>query len=125
MVEPGTKEGQLRSLREKRAERTTQERPVTTKRQTKTPAAKAPANAKTKRARDAGVDRSPLAVGTFIARAGGASMADLEKQFKMDAHPMRAKIHSARHQLGFAINYDAEKGRYFGTEPKHKAAKAA
>lgn len=75
-----------------------------------------------KRTRVPGVDRSPLAVGTFIARKGGASMAELEKAFKMDAHPLRAKIHDARHKLGFKIDYDAEKNRYFGAEPKHKAA---
>lgn len=68
------------------------------------------------------VDRSPLAVGTFIARDGGASMAELEQQFQMDAHPLRSKIFSARHGLKFAITYDAAKGRYFGKPPKRGKA---
>lgn len=136
MTSAGPKEGQLRALRETRAERKTKENTVTTKTKTtqtkrgKTQSAKAAkpldgavkrAAPKAKRTKVPGVDRSPLTVGTFIARAGGASMAEMEAQFKMDAHPLRAKIHAARHQLGFAIEYDAEKGRYFGKEPKHKA----
>jgi hypothetical protein len=105
---------------------------MTTKKQTKAAVEPKPGRAKkpakpaaAKRVRVPGVDRSPLAVGTFIARKGGASMAEIEAQFKMDAHPLRAKIHAARHNLGFKIDYDAEKNRYFGAEPKRKAKDAA
>ncbi len=69
-----------------------------------------------------GVDRSPLTVGTFITRDGGCSMAELEKEFKMDAHPLRSKIHAAKHKLGFAIEYDAKEKRYTGQAPRFKAA---
>lgn len=132
MTKIGAKELQLRALRERRGtggntETVKQEKTMTTKKQTKAEPKvrrekKAAKPAAGKRTRVAGVDRSPLAVGTFIAREGGASMAELEKQFKMDAHPLRAKIHDARHKLGFAITHDAKQGRYFGKEPKHKAA---
>ena len=69
-----------------------------------------------------GVDRSPLTVGTFITRDGGCSMAELEKEFKMDAHPLRSKIHAAKHKLGFAIEYDAKEKRYTGQAPLKTAA---
>ena len=70
----------------------------------------------------AGVDRSPLTVGTFITRDGGCSMADLEKEFKMDAHPLRSKIHAAKHKLGFTIEYDAKTKLYSGYTPAGGAA---
>ena len=69
-----------------------------------------------------GVDRSPLTVGTFITRPGGCTMAELEKEFKMDAHPLRSKIHAAKHKLGFTIEYDAKEKRYTGQAPRFKAA---
>ena len=73
-----------------------------------------------------GVDRSPLTVGAFIVNAGGGcTMAALEKQFKMDAHPLRSKIHAAKHKLGFSIEYDAKEKRYTGQAPRHDAGKAA
>jgi hypothetical protein len=73
------------------------------------------------------VDRSPLAVGTFIAAAGaeGVAMSDIEKKFVMDAHPLRAKIYDARHKLGFDIKHDAKAKRYLGNAPKATKEKAA
>jgi hypothetical protein len=69
-----------------------------------------------------GVDRSPLTVGTFIVNAGGGvTMAALEKQFKMDAHPLRSKIHAAKHKLGFTIEYDAKTKLYSGHAPQNPA----
>jgi hypothetical protein len=67
-----------------------------------------------------GKDRSPLAVGTFIVQGGeaGRSMAALEKQFGIKAHPMRSKIHAARHELGFTIDYDPKAKAYVGSAPK-------
>jgi hypothetical protein len=92
----------------------------------KKPAAKAKAKAAAapKPAKKAakGVDRSPLMVGTFITRPGGCSMAELEKEFKMDAHPLRSKIWTAKHVLGFTIEYDAKEKRYTGTAPRFKQA---
>jgi len=105
----------------------------------KKPAKKAPAKAKAVPAKAApkakitakpakkiasakGVDRRPLTVGTFITRDGGCSMAELEKEFKMDAHPLRSKIHAAKHKLGFTIDYDAKEKRYTGQAPRFKAA---
>ena len=94
--------------------------------------AKAPAKAKAKAAKAKaapkkitsakGVDRSPLTVGTFITRDGGCTMAELEKEFKMDAHPLRSKIHAAKHKLGFTSEYDAKEKRYTGQAPRFKAA---
>ena len=90
------------------------------------PKAKATAPAKAKPAKKVasakGVDRSPLTVGTFITRDGGCSMAELEKEFKMEAHPLRSKIWTAKHVLGFTIEYDAKEKRYTGTAPRFKAA---
>lgn len=67
-----------------------------------------------------GKDRSPLAVGTFIVAAGpaGRPMAELEKEFGIDAHPMRSKIFAARHEHGFTIDYDAKAKAYVGQAPK-------
>jgi hypothetical protein len=91
---------------------------VRTKKQTKKAAPRAAVNGKTAAAK---VDRSPLTVGNFIADAPlGVLMADLEREFKMDAHPMRSKIHAAKHKLGFTIEYDAQSKRYTGTAPKAK-----
>ena len=86
----------------------------------KPPKAKAAAPKKT--AAKPGVDRSPLTVGTFITRPGGCTMAELEKKFRMDAHPLRSKIHAAKHKLGFAIEYDAKEKRYTGQAPLKTAA---
>ena len=85
------------------------------------PAAKAAAAPK-KVASAKGVDRSPLTVGTFITRPGGCTMAELEKEFKMDAHPLRSKIWTAKHVLHFTIEYDAKEKRYTGQAPRFKAA---
>ena len=87
------------------------------------PAAKAAAPKKVAAAK--GVDRRPLTVGTFITRPGGCTMAELEKKFRMDAHPLRSKIHAAKHKLGFSIIYDNEKKIYTGTSPAAKEEKAA
>lgn len=54
---------------------------------------------------------------------GGASMKELETAFKIEAHPMRAKIYFAKHTLGYAIEHDGE--RYQGTRPKAKAKPVA
>lgn len=91
----------------------------TTKKTKAKPAAK-PAKSEKK------VDRSPLAVGTFIAAGGtdGVTMAAIEKRFKMDAHPLRAKIFAARHKLGFAIEHDPKRGVYVGTAPAPGAGAA-
>ena len=67
-------------------------------------------------------ERSPRAVGEFVCRDGGCTMDELVKRFGVEAHPMRAKIHAAKHQLGFKIEYDYEAKRYSGTAPKQKAA---
>lgn len=66
------------------------------------------------------IDRSPLAVGTFVCRDGGCTMEQLVKRFGIEAHPMRTKIHAAKHELGFKIEYDRETKRYTGTAPKEK-----
>lgn len=55
-------------------------------------------------------------VADFICRAPGASMAELEKKFGIEAHPMRAKIFYAKHKLGYVI--ENKDGRYSGTPPK-------
>lgn len=57
-----------------------------------------------------------LEVAAFVCRDGGASMAELEKEFGIDAHPMRAKIHYVRHKLGYGV--ETREGRYYGTAPK-------
>ena len=69
-------------------------------------------------------DRSPRTVGEFIVAGGegGRSMADLEKRFSMDAHPLRSKIHDAKHKLGYKIEYDHEAKRYTARAPRSKAA---
>jgi hypothetical protein len=85
------------------------------------PKAKAPKPAK-KIVTAKGVDRSPLTVGTFITRDGGCTMAELEREFKIDAHPLRSKIWTAKHKLGFTIEYDAKEKRYTGTAPRFKQA---
>lgn len=58
-------------------------------------------------------------VAELICRPAGASMAELEKAFGIRAHPMRAKIHYARHNLGYRI--EVLEGRYHGERPKGKA----
>ncbi len=84
--------------------------------------AKAAAKPAKKIASAKGVDRRPLTVGAFIVASGGCTMAELERQFRMDAHPLRSKIHAAKHKLGFAIEYDAKEKRYTGQAPRFKAA---
>lgn len=73
------------------------------------------------------IDRSPLAVGNFIAAGGlaGVTMGDLAKEFGIEAHPMRSKIFSARHELKFKIRFDAKTSRYVGSSPKQKQKAAA
>jgi len=78
----------------------------------------AAAAAKKAKAAKPGVDRRPLSVGTFITRPGGCTMAELEREFKMNAHPLRSKIFTAKHVLGFTIEYDAKEKRYTGTAPR-------
>ena len=105
-----------------RAPRTRGERPVAKK--TKTKSKKKPKRGASKKRviRADKLDRSPLAVGTFIVLGGenGRSMADLEKHFGIEAHPMRSKIHAARHEHGFTIDYDAKAKAYVGVAPKVK-----
>lgn len=55
-------------------------------------------------------------VGDAAAPLGGASMDELVKKFKIAAHPMRAKIHYLRHELGYEI--EIEDGRYRGKPPE-------
>ncbi len=78
---------------------------------------------------DGKVDRSPLAVGTFIVAggAGGVTMAKLEEAFGIKAHPMRSKIFAARHELGFTIDHrkDRDPAVYVGKPPKVKQTAAA
>lgn len=59
---------------------------------------------------------SAMEIGDFICRPEGASMAELVAQFGIEAHPMRAKIHRCRHDLGYTI--ETVDGRYGGTAPK-------
>lgn len=86
-------------------------KPTAKEKKTKAPKIEA---AKKAKAPKKGVPATEVA--DFICRAGGASMAELEKKFGIEAHPMRAKIFYAKHELGYAIeNAD---GRYTGTAPK-------
>lgn len=73
------------------------------------------------------VDRRPLTIGTFISAAGdkGVTMAQIEKKFDMDAHPLRAKIFTAKHTLGFTITYDHKGKRYTGAAPATPKENAA
>lgn len=101
-----------------RAPRTRGERPVAKK--TKAKAKKKPKRASKKRVIQANkLDRSPLAVGTFIVGGGdnGRTMEALEKHFGIEAHPMRSKIFAARHEHGFTIDYHARAKAYVGTAP--------
>lgn len=64
-----------------------------------------------------------LEVAQYIAAAGeqGVAMADLEKKYKIDAHPMRAKIHYIKTNLdGWTV--ENRDGRYFATGPSKPAA---
>lgn len=79
-------------------------------------AAKAPARRKPARSPVSAKD-----VAEFICRDGGASMAELTEKFGIEAHPMRAKIHYARHELSYAIAEPVD-GRYTGTRPAAPAA---
>lgn len=66
--------------------------------------------------------RSPQKIADFMARPQGASMAELEKEFGIDAHPMRSKIFAARHDLGYTVAHEKREGdtekRYYATPPK-------
>lgn len=87
---------------------------------TKAKAKKKPKRASKKRVIQANkLDRSPLAVGTFIVGGGdnGRTMEALEKHFGIEAHPMRSKIFAARHEHGFTIDYHARAKAYVGTAP--------
>jgi len=79
-----------------------------------TPKAKIKAKGRGKRAGVPALD-----VAAFVCRKEGASMAEMEKKFGIDAHPMRAKIFYIRHELGYKV--ETKDGRYFGTEPRFKA----
>jgi predicted trehalose synthase len=58
-----------------------------------------------------------LDVANFMAREGGASMAELVEKFGIDAHPMRAKVHYIRNQIdGWSV--ETKDGRYYATGPK-------
>jgi hypothetical protein len=57
-------------------------------------------------------------VAEFTCVAAGVTMEMLVKKFGIEAHPMRAKIHYAKHQLGYTI--ENRDGRYFGTRPVAK-----
>lgn len=136
--ELGSKERQLRAQREGKVSAPKAERPAATapakpqagkaedrektvprtKKKGGAPAAKAKAPS----AKKGDVDHSPRAVGEFICRKGGCTMAELVAKFGVEAHPMRAKIHDAKHKLGFAIEYDHAAKRYGGQPPKEKAA---
>lgn len=87
-------------------------------------ASKTTAPKRARRTLDPNKDRSPLAVGTFIVAAGpeGRKMVELEKEFGIDAHPMRTKIFVARHEHGFTIEYDTKAKAYVGQAPKVAAA---
>ena len=89
---------------------------VRSKKAKKTPP-RAAVKGKTSAKKSAKSERSPQAVGEFVCRAGGCTMDELVKKFGVEAHPMRAKIHAAKHQLGFKIEYDHEAKRYAGTAP--------
>lgn len=80
------------------------------------------ANARTRVARKGTVPAQDVAdfvsrpVGHRDAPLGGASMEELVARFKIEAHPMRAKIHYVRHELGYDVA--VKDGRYHGTPPK-------
>lgn len=96
----------------------------------KSPKKKAPAKAKRpaatpkKKAAPKEIDRSPLTVAKFIVAAGdkGIAMAQLEKKFDMDGHPLRSKIHAAKHRLGFQIVFHPDRKVYTGNSPVGAAA---
>lgn len=58
-----------------------------------------------------------LDVAKFMARDGGASMEELVKEFGIQPHPMRAKVHYIRNNIP---GWDVENrdGRYYATGPK-------
>lgn len=55
-------------------------------------------------------------VADMICRPDGASMDELVAALKVEAHPMRAKIHYLKTRKGYAI--ENKDGRYYGAEPK-------
>jgi hypothetical protein len=65
--------------------------------------------------------RSPVTIAEFIVASGGATMAQLEEKFGIKAHPMRSKLFSARHDFGYAIDYDAKAKRYSASAPQKRA----
>lgn len=90
-----------------------------TKRKAKTKSAKKASTERRKRPARAASQRSGVsgqAVADFMARKNGASMEELVKQFKIDAHPMRAKVFFVRHTLGYSVEH--KDGRYFAVPPK-------
>lgn len=55
-------------------------------------------------------------VAKFICAPGGKTMAEITDYFGIAAHPMRAKIHRAKHVLGYVIEH--KDGRYYGAAPE-------
>lgn len=107
-IDAANQETNVKKPKTKTAEK---RKPTAKEKKTKAPKIEA---AKKAKAPKKGVPATEVA--DFICRAGGASMAELEKKFGIEAHPMRAKIFYAKHELGYAIeNAD---GRYTGTPPK-------
>jgi hypothetical protein len=128
MKPPGTKEAQLKALRERRdpapaRPAAKREENDVTKKPTKVPKAKRAPKKRTvpKLAAAAKKTAAPRqtvsaqAVADFVSRPGGASMEELTKKFGIEAHPMRAKIYNVRHALGYAV--EVREGRYHGTPP--------
>lgn len=70
------------------------------------------------------IDRSPATIAAFIVASAekGVTMAQLEKKFDMDGHPLRSKIHAAKHRLGFQIVFHADRKVYTGNTPVGAAA---
>jgi catalase (peroxidase I) len=128
----GPKESKLREQRasnrgaeQATAPKAAKPKPEKPKSTAKPKAAKKAAKAKVQKKTAAKVDRSPATIGDFIVAAGeaGVEMSAIEKKFKMDAHPLRSKIFTARHKLGYHIEYVETTKRYVGRAPA--AAKEA
>jgi hypothetical protein len=128
MKPPGSKEAQLKALRERRDpaparpaakregdgreenRRKYRSEAAPKKRAAPKLAAAAKKTAAARAARERAGD-----VAEFVSRPGGASMEELTKKFGIEAHPMRAKIYNVRHTLGYAV--EVREGRYYGTPP--------
>jgi hypothetical protein len=125
MKPPGSKEAQLKALRERRdpAPARPAAQPKETDVKNKVPKAKRAPKKRTvpKLAAAAKKTAAPRqtvsaqAVADFVSRPGGASIEELTKKFGIEAHPMRAKIYNVRHTLGYAV--EVREGRYYGTPP--------